>query len=45
MTKFREDGLNVVRAGGEAGLMSAVIGGWAASGDRGTVPVTREVGE
>ena len=45
MTKFREGGLNVVRAGGEAGLMSAVIGGWAASGDRGTVPVTREVGE
>ena len=43
MTKFREGGLNVVRAGGEAGLMSAVIGGWAASGARGTVPVTREV--
>ena len=45
MTKFREGGLNVVRAGGEAGLMSAVIGGWAASGARGTVPVTKEVGE
>ena len=44
MTKFREGGLNVVRAGGEAGLMSAIIGGWAASGTRGTVPVTREVG-
>ena len=44
MTKFREGGLNVVRAGGEAGLMSAVIGGWAASGARGTVPVTKEVG-
>ena len=44
MTKFREGGLNVVRAGGEAGLMSAVIGGWAASGARGTVPVTREIG-
>ena len=44
MTKFREGGLNVVRAGGEAGLMSAVIGGWAASGARGTVPVTRMVG-
>ena len=44
MTKFREGGLNVVRAGGEAGLMSAIIGGWVASGPRGTTPVTREVG-
>ena len=43
MVKFREGGLNVVRAGGEAGLMSAVIGGWAASGPRGTTPVTKEV--
>ena len=43
MVKFREGGLNVVRAGGEAGLMSAVIGGWAASGSRGTTPVTKEV--
>ena len=44
MTKFREGGLNIVRAGGEAGLMSAVIGGWVASGERGSSPVTREVG-
>ena len=44
MTKFREGGLNIVRAGGEAGLMSAIIGGWVASGPRGTTPVTREVG-
>ena len=43
MPKFREGGLNVVRAGGEAGLMSAIIGGWVASGPRGTTPVTREV--
>ena len=43
MPKFREGGLNIVRAGGEAGLMSAVIGGWVASGPRGTSPVTREV--
>ena len=43
MTKFREGGLNIVRAGGEAGLMSAIIGGWVASGPRGTTPVTREV--
>ena len=44
MPKFREGGLNIVRAGGEAGLMSAIIGGWVASGARGTTPVTREVG-
>ena len=44
MAKFRDGGLNVVRAGGEAGLMSAVIGGWMASGSRGSSPVTREVG-
>ena len=44
MTKFREGGLNLVRAGGEAGLMSAIIGGWVASGDRGTIPVTKEIG-
>ena len=43
MTKFREGGLNIVRAGGAAGLMSAIIGGWVASGPRGTTPATREV--
>ena len=43
MRKFRDGGLNVVRAGGEAGLMSAVIGGWVASGPRGTSPVTKAV--
>ena len=43
MAKFREGGLNLVRAGGEAGLMSAVIGGWVASGPRGSSPVTKEV--
>ena len=42
--KFRDGGLQIVRAGGEAGLMSAIIGGWAASGARGTVPVSKEVG-
>ena len=43
MRKFRAGGLNVVRAGGEAGLMSAVIGGWVASGPRGSSPVTKTV--
>lgn len=44
LTKFREGGLNLVLAGGEAGLMSAILGGWAASGERGTTPVTKEIG-
>ena len=44
MAKFRDGGLNIVRAGGEAGLMSAIIGGWVASGPRGSTPVTRVVG-
>jgi hypothetical protein len=26
--KFQPDGLLIVRAGGEAGLFSAIIGGW-----------------
>ena len=43
MTKFRDGGFNIVRAGGPAGLMSAIIGGWVASGPRGTSPVTKEV--
>ncbi len=41
--KFRPGGLNIVRAGGTAGLFSAVIAGWGASGAVGSTPVTREV--
>ena len=41
--KFRDAGLLLVRAGGEAGLMSAMITGWAATGERGSEPVTREI--
>ncbi len=43
LTKFRPGGLHVVRAGGEAGLMSAIIGGWAATGERGSELVTKEI--
>ena len=43
MPKFREGGLNIVRAGGSAGLFSAIIAGWGASGKMGSVPVTREI--
>ena len=41
--KFREGGLRLVRAGGEAGMFSAVIGGWGASGTIGSSPVTHEI--
>lgn len=41
--KFRPNGLHIVRAGGAAGLFSAIIGGWLASGPRGSQAVTREI--
>ncbi|MBO89262.1 MAG: thiol reductase thioredoxin [Rickettsiales bacterium] len=44
VNKVRPGGLNIVRAGGEAGLMSALIGCWAASGERGSDLVTKEIG-
>ncbi len=42
VNKFRPGGLLIVRAGGEAGMFSGIIGGWSAGGPRGSVPVTRE---
>ncbi|MGY1846463.1 MULTISPECIES: thioredoxin family protein [unclassified Blastococcus] len=42
LPKFRPGGLLVAHAGGDAGLFSAIIGGWVA-GETGSVPVTREV--
>ena len=42
LPKFRPGGLLVVHAGGDAGLFSAVVGGWV-SGDAGSCPVTTEV--
>lgn len=41
--KFRPGGLLIVRAGGTAGLFSAIIAGWAASGATGSTPVTKEI--
>jgi hypothetical protein len=41
--KFRPGGLNIVRAGGVAGMFSAIIASWAASGERGSQPVSKEV--
>lgn len=43
VAKFREDGLVLVRAGGDAGLFSAIIPGWLMKGALGTDPVSREI--
>ena len=43
VNKFRPRGLMIVRAGGGAGMFSGIIGGWSASGERGSSPVTKEV--
>ena len=40
LTKFRRGGLLIVHAGGAAGMWSAVIGGWPATGVKGSSPVT-----
>ena len=40
LSKFRRGGLLIVHTGGAAGMWSAVIGGWAASGKTGSSPVT-----
>jgi len=41
--KFRPGGLHIVHVGGGAGLFSAIIGGWLASGPRGSQSVTKEI--
>lgn len=42
LPKFRDGGLLLVHCGGDAGMFSAVIGGWV-NGAEGSEPVTREV--
>jgi hypothetical protein len=42
LPKFREDGLLLAYAGGQAGLFSAIVEGWV-GGAGGSIPVTREV--
>lgn len=41
--KFRPGGITLVRAGGAAGMFSAIIPGWLVKGALGTDPVTREI--
>jgi hypothetical protein len=42
LPKFRPGGILVVHCGGEAGLFSAMIGGWV-TGEMGSQPVLREI--
>lgn len=41
--KFRPGGLLIARVGGTAGMFSGIVSGWAASGPRGSQPVTVEI--
>jgi len=43
INKFRPGGIMIVRAGGDAGMFSGIIGGWSAGGPRSSLPVTKEV--
>ncbi len=43
INKFRKNGLTLIRAGGDAGLFSAIIPGWLMKGETGTEPITKEI--
>ena len=43
LNKFRDDGLHIVTAGGTAGMFSAIISGWVASGDKGSQLVSQQI--
>ncbi|MCF8028637.1 MAG: thioredoxin family protein [Desulfobacteraceae bacterium] len=43
LPKFRPGGLDIVFAGGPAGMFSAILGGWVATGAGGSQSVTREI--
>lgn len=43
LNKFRDDGLHIVTTGGTAGMFSAIIGGWVASGERGSQLTSQEI--
>ena len=43
LPRFRSGGIRLVRAGGDAGLFSAIIPGWLMKGSLGSDPVTKEI--
>ncbi len=42
LPKFRAGGLQIVHAGGDAGLFSALLGGWV-GGSKGSIPVAQKI--
>lgn len=43
LSKFRDDGLHIVTTGGTAGMFSAIISGWVASGEKGSQLVSQKI--
>ena len=43
LNKFRDDGLHIVTTGGKAGMFSAIISGWVASGEKGSQLVSQKI--
>jgi hypothetical protein len=43
LNKFRDDGLHIVSTGGKAGMFSAIISGWVATGERGSQIVSQKI--
>ena len=43
LTECTTSNLFLVRAGGDAGMFSGIIGGWSAGGPRSSLPITKEV--
>lgn len=43
LNKFRDDGLHIVTTGGNAGMFSAIISGWVASGEKGSQLVSQKI--
>ena len=43
LNEVRDDGLHIVTTGGTAGMFSAIIGGWVASGERGSQLTSQKI--
>ena len=43
LSKFRDDGLHITSTGGKAGMFSAIISGWVASGEKGSQIVSQKI--
>ena len=43
ISKFRDDGLHITSTGSKAGMFSAIISGWVASGERGSQLVSQRI--